>query len=106
MLEDRRTEVLRALVEDHIRTGEPVSSRAIVEHSSLSVSTATVRNDLTALEREGFVSQPHTSAGRVPTAAGYRYYVDHLGPGWSVRHPPQRPAGRRILRHRSSRRSR
>ncbi len=88
MLEDRRTEVLRALVEEHIRTGEPVSSRAIVEHSSLSVSTATVRNDLTALEREGLVSQPHTSAGRVPTAAGYRYYVDHLGPG-RLRHAAQ-----------------
>jgi len=88
MLEDRRTQVLRALVEEHIRTGEPVSSRAIVEHSSLSVSTATVRNYLTALEREGFVSQPHTSAGRVPTAAGYRYYVDHLGPG-RLRHTAQ-----------------
>lgn len=88
MLEDRRTEVLRALVEEHIRTAEPVSSRAIVEHSSLSVSTATVRNDLTALESEGLVSQPHTSAGRVPTAAGYRYYVDHLGPG-RLRHAAQ-----------------
>ncbi|MEE8489847.1 MAG: heat-inducible transcriptional repressor HrcA, partial [Acidimicrobiia bacterium] len=71
-----------------IRTAEPVSSRAIVEHSSLSVSTATVRNDLTALESEGLVSQPHTSAGRVPTAAGYRYYVDHLGPG-RLRHAAQ-----------------
>ena len=88
MLEDRRTEVLRALIEEHIRTGEPVSSRAIVEHSSLSVSTATVRNDLTALESEELVSQPHTSAGRVPTAAGYRYYVDHLGPG-RLRHAAQ-----------------
>jgi heat-inducible transcriptional repressor len=88
MLEDRRTEVLRALVEEHIRTGEPVSSRAIVEHSTLSVSTATVRNDLTALETEGLVIQPHTSAGRVPTAAAYRYYVDHLGPG-RLRHTAQ-----------------
>ncbi len=81
MLEDRRSEVLRALVEEHIKTGEPVSSRAIVERSGLSVSTATVRNDLTALETEGMVVQPHTSAGRIPTAAAYRYYVDHLGPG-------------------------
>jgi heat-inducible transcriptional repressor len=81
MLEDRRSEILRALVEEHIRTGEPVSSRAIVERARLSVSTATVRNDLAALELEGFVIQPHTSAGRVPTAAAYRYYVDHLGPG-------------------------
>ena len=81
MLEDRRSEVLRALVEEHIRTGEPVSSRAIVDHSALSVSTATVRNDLAALEADGLAMQPHTSAGRVPTAAAYRYYVDHLGPG-------------------------
>jgi heat-inducible transcriptional repressor len=81
MLEDRRSEILRALVEEHIRSGEPVSSRAIVEKAHLSVSTATVRNDLAALESEGFVIQPHTSAGRIPTAAAYRYYVDHLGPG-------------------------
>ena len=81
MLEDRRSEVLRALVEEHIRTGEPVSSRAIVDRSGLSVSAATVRNDLASLETEGFVLQPHTSAGRVPTGTAYRYYVDHLGPG-------------------------
>jgi heat-inducible transcriptional repressor len=81
MLEDRRSEILRALVEEHIRSGEPVSSRAIVDRARLSVSSATVRNDLAALESEGFVIQPHTSAGRIPTAAAYRYYVDHLGPG-------------------------
>jgi heat-inducible transcriptional repressor len=81
MLEDRRSEVLRALVEEHIKTGEPVSSRAVVERANLKVSSATVRNDLSALESDGLVHQPHTSAGRVPTVAGYRYYVDHLGPG-------------------------
>lgn len=81
MAEERRNEVLRALVEEHIRTGEPVSSRSIVEHSAISVSTATVRNDLAVLENEGLVSKPHTSAGRIPTAAAYRYYVDHLGRG-------------------------
>ena len=81
MLEDRRSEILRALVEEHIRTGEPVSSRALVERAGLQVSTATVRNDLTALEIEGYVVQPHTSAGRIPTSNAYRYYVDHLGPG-------------------------
>lgn len=88
MLEDRRSEILRALVEEHIRTGEPVSSRAIVERTRLSVSTATVRNDLASLEHEGYVVQPHTSAGRVPTATAYRYYVDHLGPG-RLRHAAQ-----------------
>ncbi|MFQ5523879.1 MAG: heat-inducible transcriptional repressor HrcA [Acidimicrobiia bacterium] len=80
MLEGRRAEVLRALVEEHIRTGQPVSSRAILERSRLDVSSATVRNDLAALEREGYAVQPHTSAGRVPTATAYRYYVDHLRP--------------------------
>lgn len=80
MLEDRRSEVLRALVEQHIDTGEPVSSNSVLERAKLSVSAATIRNDLASLESEGLVHQPHTSAGRVPTAAGYRYYVDHLGP--------------------------
>jgi heat-inducible transcriptional repressor len=80
MLEDRRSEVLRALVEEHIKTGEPVSSRAVLERSKLTVSAATIRNDLAALEKDGLVIQPHTSAGRLPTVAGYRYYVDHLGP--------------------------
>lgn len=79
MLEHRRSEVLRALVEEHIKTGDPVSSRAILERSDLQVSAATIRNDLVSLESEGLVSQPHTSAGRIPTVAGYRYYIDHLG---------------------------
>lgn len=81
MLEDRRSEILRALVEEHIRTGEPVSSRAVADRSRLQVSTATIRNDLAALESEGYAVQPHTSAGRVPTVDAYRYYVDHLNPG-------------------------
>lgn len=88
MSDERRSEVLRTLVEEHIRTGEPVSSRSIVERSNLGVSAATVRNDLAALEQEGMAVQPHTSAGRVPTAAAYRYYVDHLGPG-RLRHGTQ-----------------
>jgi heat-inducible transcriptional repressor len=78
MLEDRRSEVLRVLVEEHIRTGEPVGSKTIAELSGLGVSAATIRNDLSALELEGYAVQPHTSAGRVPTAKAYRYYVDHL----------------------------
>lgn len=80
MLEDRRNEILRTLVEEYIKTGEPVSSRTIAEVSDLGVSPATIRSELAALEREGYVIQPHTSAGRVPTAGAYRYYVDHLGP--------------------------
>lgn len=80
MLEERRSEILRTLVEEYIRSGEPVSSRTIDELSDLGVSTATIRNELASLERDGYVVQPHTSAGRVPTAAAYRYYVDHLVP--------------------------
>lgn len=80
MLDDRRARVLQALVEEYIRTGQPVSSRAVLESSGLAVSSATVRNDLAKLESYGFVEQPHTSAGRVPTHQGYRYYVDHCSP--------------------------
>lgn len=85
MLDERKSEIVRALVEEHIRTGEPVSSRAILDASGLSVSTATVRNDLAQLENDGYVRQPHTSAGRIPTGAAYRYYVDHLSPS-GLRH--------------------
>jgi heat-inducible transcriptional repressor len=80
MLDERKAEVLRALVEEHIRTGEPVSSRAILDLTRLNVSPATIRNDVAALERDGFVVKPHTSAGRIPTSPAYRYYVDHCTP--------------------------
>lgn len=80
MLDDRRSVVLQTLVEEYIRTGQPVSSRAVLEKCSVDVSSATIRNDLAKLESYGFVMQPHTSAGRVPTPAGYRYYVDHCSP--------------------------
>ena len=80
MLDDRRSQVLQALVEEYISTGQPVSSRAVLVNSGLNVSSATIRNDLAKLESYGFVTQPHTSAGRVPTPAGYRYYVDHCSP--------------------------
>jgi heat-inducible transcriptional repressor len=81
MLDERKAAILGALVEDHIESGAPVSSRVILERSGLECSTATIRNELVVLEREGYVSKPHTSAGRVPTDRGYRYYVDHLSPG-------------------------
>ena len=78
MLDDRKLEVLRAIVEDFVRTNEPVGSRHIVERHHLGVSPATVRNDMSALEDEGYIAQPHTSAGRVPTDKGYRLFVDRL----------------------------
>ncbi len=78
MQEERRLAVLRAIVEDYVATEEPVGSKALVERHGLGVSPATVRNDMAALEDEGYITQPHTSAGRVPTDKGYRLFVDKL----------------------------
>src|SRR3954471_11523655 len=77
-LDERKLEVLRAIVEDYVATQEPVGSKALVERHNLRVSPATVRNDMAVLEEEGYIRQPHTSAGRVPTDAGYRLFVDRL----------------------------
>lgn len=77
-LDERKLEVLRAIVEDYVATQEPVGSRALVERHQMPVSPATVRNDMAVLEDEGYISQPHTSAGRVPTDRGYRLFVDRL----------------------------
>ncbi|MDR1448998.1 MAG: heat-inducible transcriptional repressor HrcA [Propionibacteriaceae bacterium] len=78
MLDDRKLAVLRAIVSDYVRNREPVGSRALVERHRLNVSPATVRNDMAALEEEGYITQPHTSAGRIPTDKGYRLFVDRL----------------------------
>ncbi|MGI8433974.1 MAG: heat-inducible transcriptional repressor HrcA [Nocardioidaceae bacterium] len=78
MLDDRKLDVLRAIVEDYVQTQEPVGSKALVERHRLGVSPATVRNDMAVLEEEGFIAQPHTSAGRIPTDKGYRLFVDKL----------------------------
>ncbi|MET8845889.1 heat-inducible transcriptional repressor HrcA [Amycolatopsis sp. NPDC004625] len=76
--EERRFDVLRAIVADYVSNQEPVGSKAIVERHNLGVSSATVRNDMATLEEEGYITQPHTSAGRVPTDKGYRLFVDRL----------------------------
>jgi heat-inducible transcriptional repressor len=78
MTDDRKLAVLRAIVDDYVVTQEPVGSRALVERHHLGVSPATVRNDMAALEDEGLITQPHTSAGRSPTDKGYRLFVDKL----------------------------
>jgi heat-inducible transcriptional repressor len=78
MSEDRRLAVLRAIVEDYVSTREPVGSKALVDRHRLGVSSATIRNDMAALEDAGLIAQPHTSAGRIPTDAGYRQFVDRL----------------------------
>ncbi len=91
-LDDRKLEVLRAIVEDYVETQEPVGSRALVRAHNLRVSSATVRNDMAVLEEEGYLRQPHTSAGRVPTDKGYRLFVDRLS-----RIKPLSPAERRAI---------
>mgnify|MGYP002652885457 CR=1 FL=1 len=89
---DRRTEVLRAIVSDYIASHEPVGSKALVDRHSLGVSSATIRNDMAVLEDEGYIAQPHTSAGRIPTDKGYRVFVDRLS---QVR--PLTPSQRRAI---------
>jgi heat-inducible transcriptional repressor len=78
MLNSRRRLVLQALVEEYIRSGQPVGSKALVEHHDIGCSSATVRSELAALEETGYVYQPHVSAGRVPTDIGYREFVDEI----------------------------
>ena len=84
MLNDRRRRILTALVREYIRSAHPVGSKSLVDHYALECSPATVRNDLAALEDGGFVSQPHVSAGRVPTDSGYREFVDELREGMTA----------------------
>jgi heat-inducible transcriptional repressor len=76
--DERRFEVLRAIVADFVSTKEPIGSKSLVERHNLGVSSATVRNDMAVLEAEGYIAQPHTSSGRVPTEKGYREFVDRL----------------------------
>src|ERR671938_98802 len=92
MLDERKLAVLRAIVQDFVSTEEPVGSRALVERHNLGVSPATIRNDMAILEEEGYITQPHTSAGRIPTDKGYRLFVDRLA---SVK--PLSPAERRAI---------
>ena len=76
--DERRFEVLRAIVADFVASKEPIGSKSLVERHNLGVSSATVRNDMAVLEAEGYIAQPHTSSGRVPTEKGYREFVDRL----------------------------
>src|SRR3954465_2332506 len=78
-LDERKAAILRAIVEQYVETAQPVGSQTVTQSTGLGVSAATVRNEMSTLEREGYITQPHTSAGRVPTARGYRYYVAQLG---------------------------
>ena len=93
MLDDRKAAILRAIVAEYIETAQPVGSGHVARQSGLAVSPATVRNEMAVLEREGYLAQPHTSAGRIPTDKGYRFFVDQLSePG------PLDPAKRQQVR--------
>jgi heat-inducible transcriptional repressor len=86
MLDERKASILRAVVEEYIETAQPVGSGHVARATGVNVSSATVRNEMATLEQDGYLRQPHTSAGRIPTEMGYRYFVDHVieslpGPG-------------------------
>ena len=91
-LDERQASVLRAIVEEYVETAQPVGSQTVARASDLGVSSATIRNDMTVLEREGYIAQPHTSAGRIPTDQGYRYFVDHF-----TQHGPLPPQQHRAV---------
>jgi heat-inducible transcriptional repressor len=78
-LDDRKAAILKSVVTGYVETAQPVASSQVARDSVIEVSPATVRADMAALEREGYLTHPHTSAGRIPTDKGYRFFVDHLG---------------------------
>jgi heat-inducible transcriptional repressor len=93
MLDSRKAAILRAIVHEYVRTGQPVGSRMLADRYTLGVSPATIRNDMSLLEELGYIQQPHTSAGRVPTDHGYRWFVDNWpGPTWPDLAPRERAA--------------
>ena len=77
-MDERKWTILKAIIKTYLETGEPVGSRTISKYSDLNLSSATIRNDMSDLEEMGYILQPHTSAGRIPSDAGYRFYVDHM----------------------------
>ncbi len=91
-MSSRRLEILRAIVDEYVATQEPVGSKSIADRHSLGISPATIRNEMALLEEEGLITQPHTSAGRIPTDLGYRVFVDKLA---TVK--PLSPAERRAI---------
>ena len=77
-LDERKIKILDAIIRTYLETGEPVGSRTISKYTDLNLSSATIRNEMSDLEELGYIIQPHTSAGRIPSDMGYRFYVDHL----------------------------
>ena len=93
MLSERQELILRKVVEGHMELGQPVGSKALAEHPELIWGSSTIRHELAVLEEHGLLAHPHTSAGRVPTDAGYRYFVDRLLP-----EPRRRPLSLSLVR--------
>src|SRR5688572_11263493 len=91
-MDDRKAAILKALIEEYVETGQPVGSTTVARGAALGVSSATIRNEMAVLEGEGYVTHPHTSAGRVPTDKGYRHFVDHL-----ARQKELQPASRQAV---------
>ena len=77
-LDDRKVTILKAIIKTYLETGEPVGSRTISKYTDLKLSSATIRNEMSDLEEMGYIIQPHTSAGRIPSDKGYRFYVDQI----------------------------
>lgn len=77
-LDDRKMKILKAIIKTYLETGEPVGSRTISKYTDLNLSSATIRNEMADLEELGYIIQPHTSAGRIPSDRGYRLYVDDM----------------------------
>ena len=77
-LDDRKVTILKAIIKTYLETGEPVGSRTISKYTDLKLSSATIRNEMSDLEEMGYIQQPHTSAGRIPSDKGYRFYVNQI----------------------------
>ena len=75
-MDQRMYKILEAVVDEYIRTGEPVGSKTVMHRLDISISSATIRNEMAALEQMGYLEHPHTSAGRIPTYKGYKYYIE------------------------------
>lgn len=98
MLDERKATILRSIIRDYVRSGAPVGSKVLRERHRLEVSPATIRNEMSALEELGYITQPHTSAGRIPTDKGYRWFVDNWPPtAWPALPARQRQSIQQLL---------
>src|SRR6266550_5956887 len=95
-LNDRTREILKLIIRSYVNSGEPVGSRTLAKSIDWRLSPATIRNIMADLEEAGYLTQPHTSAGRIPSEKGYRFYVDHLADSGKIRKSDQRYISRML----------